>query len=74
MTKENNFVKELIKFIGQDVEVAVITSDGFKTFKGTCKALDYKSMNVVLMTNEEKIVLKNFLSISRKRDYKGGQK
>jgi hypothetical protein len=26
------------------------------------------------MTNEEKIVLKNFLSISRKRDYKGGQK
>lgn len=62
--QENKYVEELKKCEGKEVEV--LTVDG-QIHKGICRAINFSHLNVVLMTDEEKIIVKNVLIIKRKR-------
>jgi len=62
----NIYIEELKKFIGQ--EVTVIDMNG-KEFSGICKAISFMHLNIILMTNDEKIIIKNISYIKRKRTY-----
>ena len=64
--KQSIFIAELKKFIGKEVEV---TDTTMNQYTGICKAIGFNHLNVVLMTKEEKIVLKNIASIKRKRTF-----
>lgn len=65
MTEEGNrYVEELKKCIKQHVKVVGV--DG-EVFEGTCIAINFQHLNVVLMTDTEKIIVKNVRNISRKR-------
>lgn len=61
----NTYLIELKKFIGQ--QVVVTTVDG-NTIKGICRAIDFNHLNVIIMTDEEKIIVKNVRNINRVRD------
>lgn len=64
MPDENLYIGELKKFVGQEVTV----KDAFGAeYSGTCVAIGWQHLNIVLRTETEKIVLKNISSIRRKR-------
>lgn len=63
--RDNDWIIELKKFIKQDV----IVKDMFGTrYEGQCKAINYMHLNIVLMTDTEKIIIKNPQIMRRKRD------
>jgi len=66
---ENEYIEELKKFLKKEVIVTAV--DG-TIFKGICKALDYNHHNCIIMTETEKIIIKNIRNISRIRN--GGNK
>lgn len=64
LVKENPYRTELEKFILREV----VVKDSFgDTFEGVCKALNNPHLNIVLMTEDEKIIIKNPMVIRRKR-------
>jgi len=62
--KENRYIIELKKFVGQE---AVVTDALGKVFKGKVVAWGFNHLNVILMTDKEKIIIKNISNIVRKR-------
>ena len=62
---DNLYLKELNKFINK--EVIVVKNNGEK-FLGTCKAIAYNHLNIVLMTEQEKILIKDISHMIRIRD------
>jgi small nuclear ribonucleoprotein (snRNP)-like protein len=76
-TTENEprpWFRELKKFVGQ--EVMVVTEDG-SVYKGRCVAILFGLAGVVLMSAEEKIIVRSVRSvrvISRKLTFGAGHK
>lgn len=62
----NRYTEELKKCIGENI--IVYREDGTK-FEGTCKAISFQHLNVVIMTPVEKIIVKNISHIIRKRNF-----
>lgn len=62
--EKNEFVDELKKCVKKQVEVVMKTGE---KFVGQCRAISYNHLNVVLMTETEKIILKDISHIKRKR-------
>jgi small nuclear ribonucleoprotein (snRNP)-like protein len=62
--------RELKKFVGQ--EVMVVTEDG-SVYEGRCVAILFGLVGVVLMSAEEKIIVRSIRVISRKRTFGAGQ-
>jgi small nuclear ribonucleoprotein (snRNP)-like protein len=60
----NSYIEELKKFIGKDVTVTDIAG---REFRGICRAISFQYLNVVLSTDNEKIIVKNISNICRKR-------
>ena len=63
---KNIHVEELKKFVKK--EVVAIDSKG-KKYKGICKSIDYRNVDIIIMTLKEKIFIKHPILIKRKRDY-----
>ena len=70
---ENRYIVELKKFIGSKVIVEDLNG---KKFKGVCLAIGFNHLNIILMTDKQKITIKNISNISRdrKKDWKSGEK
>lgn len=66
--EKNSYIEEMKKFEGK--EVIVIDRNENKV-KGLCKAINYNYGHVILMTNKEKILMRNVAGIVRDRSYKG---
>lgn len=64
--KTNEYIDELKKFLRKQVKVTAI--DG-TIYEGECRAIDFIHLNVILMTDTEKYVIKNIRSISRPREH-----
>ena len=64
--KQNIFIAELKKFVGKEVEV---TDIAMNQYKGICKAVSFTHLNVILMNERQKIVIKNIACIKRKRTF-----
>jgi len=62
----NVYIEELKKCVGQPVTVFDISG---KEFSGICKAISFMHLNVILMTDDEKIIIKNISHIKRKRSF-----
>jgi small nuclear ribonucleoprotein (snRNP)-like protein len=62
--KEERYDEELEKCINQEVEV--IDQQG-REYKGKLIAYNRVHLNVILMTNDEKIIIRNVANIKRKR-------
>jgi len=58
------YLEELAKCVGKEVSVLV---EG-KVKRGTCIAIHPQHLNIIVMTDSEKIIIKNPDAISRKRD------
>lgn len=71
--RENRYIVELKKFIGSKV---IVKDMNEKEFKGKCIAIGFNYLNVILMTEKEKIVVKNISSIrrDRKKEWKKDKK
>ena len=65
--KMNPFIDELKKFIGSESEVSYFKGDKLETVKGTIKAINFGMLQVIVMTDTEKILIKNIIDIKRKR-------
>ena len=68
---QNECVAELKKFLRQDVVVRTMNNE---EVKGNCRAINFQHLNVVLMTDKQKIIVKNIKSISRERTFNNGTK
>jgi small nuclear ribonucleoprotein (snRNP)-like protein len=68
---QNDYVVELKKFLKQEVVVRTIDNE---EIKGNCRAINFQHLNVVLMTDKEKILVKNIKSITRQRSFSNGTK
>lgn len=62
--KQDRYDEELEKCINQEVEV---TDQQGTKYKGKLIAYNRVHLNVILMTNEEKIIIRNVANIRRKR-------
>ena len=69
--KGNEYIDELKKFVGK--EVMCKTGDG-QVHTGILKSINFAHLNVVLMTKDEKIIIKNPQVIRRQRSFKGEKK
>ena len=65
MDEDNEYVKELKKFIKKDVVVKDIQGN---VYTGQCRAINYMHLHIVLMTDQKKIIIKNPQVISRDRE------
>lgn len=65
INSENSYVDELKKCIGKIVQV--VKDDG-QVFRGICKAICFTHLNIVLMTDTHKIIVKNISYVVRERD------
>ena len=63
----NAYLDEIKKFIGSEVVVTYYEGDEIKTLEGTLKALQFNYLHLVIMTKTDKVLLKNFVKITRKR-------
>jgi len=68
--KINPYMDELKKFIKKYVTVKDQNGD---TYVGECRAINFQHLNVVLMSDDEKIIIRNIQYIKRKRT-NGGKK
>jgi len=67
---KGEYRNELMKFINQEVVVESYLSDGrLLETTGKLKGLNFQYMTCIVMTEEEKIIVKLFHRIRRKRDY-----
>ena len=58
--------KELFKYLNKEVEVE---DDKGKVYVGICKAISQPHLNIVLMTDTDKIIVRNLRRIQRKRSF-----
>lgn len=66
--KDNAWVEELKKFIKKEVTVTQYTGEGRKvTTQGKLWAINYSFLTVIISTETEKVLIKNYYSITRKR-------
>jgi len=64
MESSNVYLEELKKFVGKECEV----TDAFgNKFKGICKGMNFNYLNIILMTEKEKIVIRNIANVRRLR-------
>lgn len=66
----NPFVEELKKFIKSQAVVEQHIDGKVIATAGIIKAIDFNHLNVIVMTDTEKILIKNFYRIKRKREGK----
>ena len=62
---ENIYIEELKKCVKKQVTVTTKTG---KEFKGICKAINFMHLNIILMTEKEKIIIKDISHLIRKRE------
>ena len=70
----NRYVIELMKNIDKEVEIYMTKEDyDNKTpvIIGNCKAIDFSNLNVIIMTDEHKLVINGPFMILRKRENPG---
>jgi hypothetical protein len=63
---KNEYIDELKKYVGQEVYVR---DNNGNEFTGICKAICFNYLNVVVMTEYDKILIKNISYIKRKRGF-----
>ena len=63
--KDNEYVAELKKFIGKECDVWDVNGD---KFIGIVKTINFMYLNVILMTNTHKVIIKNISRIERRRE------
>jgi len=68
--KINPYMDELKKFIKKYV---IVKDQNGETYEGECRAINFQHLNVVLMNDDEKIIIRNIQYIKRKRT-NGGKK
>lgn len=61
---KNIYIEELKKCIGKKVKVK--TMDG-EEIEGSCRAINFMHLSIILMTDKEKIIIKNIQKITRER-------
>ena len=73
MPEDNDYIKELIKCVGKEVKVYMTKEDYIngQAIVGVCKSINFQYLNIVLMQDTEKLIIKNPQIIARARDYKG---
>lgn len=64
---KEDYWKELLKFVGQEVIVESFLENTIVETKGILKALNFQYLNCIIMTPDEKILVRNFFRIRRKR-------
>lgn len=69
--KDNHFFDELNKMVGKDVVVKTI--DG-EIIEGVLTGIHVQYLNLSIMTDTEKIIIKNVASFRRKREKDGWKK
>jgi hypothetical protein len=71
---KGEYWQELLKFIGKEVIIDQYDSSGnLIETKGILKALNFQYLNAILMTDNEKVLVKNFLRMRRPRSFKGAK-
>lgn len=65
----NVHTEEIKKYINDEVEVEYMFGDHAKFIKGKLKSICFKHLSVVVMTKEEKILIKHITSVKRKRTH-----
>ena len=71
--KDNLWVAEIKKFIGQEVEVSFLEGTKAVTVTGKLKCMNFMYLNCILIIGEKKRLIKNIFWIDRKRDYVEGK-
>ena len=64
---ENNYLAEIRKFEKKEVTVRYYIGSKIEKITGIITAINYNSLVIVIMTEKEKIIIKNFISVRRKR-------
>lgn len=64
-TKTNRYVSELNKCLGKEV---IVETSFKKKFKGILLGYNDVHLNVILMTEKEKQIIRNVTNISRRRE------
>jgi len=67
MEKKNDTFEEIKKFIKQEVKVKYHESDDVMEITGQLRFINFQNYSCVIMTKKEKIIIKNIISIVRKR-------
>lgn len=66
----NKYFEELQKFIDKQVCVEFIAPNGeVKMTDGILRAMNFQFGTVIIMTPQEKILVKNYYRITRKREF-----
>lgn len=63
----DTYAEELRKFIRKEV---IVKNEFGDIFKGVCMSIGLGYLNVIIMTDTEKILIKNVSYIRRERSYK----
>ena len=64
---DNNLYEEYEKFLKKDVIVKYYEGSEVKEVKGNLRFLSFHYLSCVIMTDQEKIIIKNVLTIRKKR-------
>jgi hypothetical protein len=67
MAEENKLYTEYEKFLKQDVVVKYHEGNQVAELEGNLRFLSFNYLSCVIMTKTEKIIVKNIITISRKR-------
>ena len=64
--QKDHYKEELEKFYNKEV---IVEDTNGKVIQGICRAIYPTHLNIILMTKDEKIIVKNVYKIRRKRTY-----
>ena len=64
--RPNTYFVELTKFIGKEVTVTNVRGEAYS---GICKAINFQYLNIILMTDKEKIAIRDVSTIRRERTF-----
>lgn len=65
--EQNNTFEEYEKFVKKDVIVKYHEGSEVITLEGQLRFLSFNHLSCVIMTEKEKIIVKNIITITRKR-------
>ena len=68
--EDENVYKEYCRFVNKEVEVRYHEADEIKTVKGKLRFLSFSHLSCVVATKEDKIIIKNVITIKRQRNGK----
>ena len=68
----NVYLQELKKFIGHEAVCRYNDGDRVLELKGVVKGISFNYLHVVIMTDTEKILIKNFIQLRRQRKVNNG--